>query len=113
MSAKHRRVKPGIGDVLEVPTRNGLRYGQYTHEHPEFGSLLRVIEGAHKIRPSDLARLVRGRTTFVTFFPIAEAVRRGIFEIVGRTRVPGADRSFPLFKAAGSRDVATRAGLEW
>lgn len=62
---------PVVGDVLELPTRNGPRHAQYTHHDPEFGALLRVIDRAYSERPSDLNKVVREPAAFVTFFPLA------------------------------------------
>lgn len=41
-----------IGGIVEIPTKNGLAYAQYTHNHtepPKYGQLLRVFEGTRKL----------------------------------------------------------------
>jgi hypothetical protein len=57
----HERVRPQIGDVIEIPTPRELAYAQYTQEHrepPRHGSLLRVLPGLYGRRPDDLRTLV-------------------------------------------------------
>ena len=46
-----RRRTPRLGDVPEFETSRGRVYLQYTHEHPDFGALARVLPGAHRERP--------------------------------------------------------------
>ena len=51
-----RRIRKKIGDVIEIPTSKGFAYVQYTHYHkdpPVYGSLIRVLEGFYKTRPSE------------------------------------------------------------
>ena len=57
------RVRKKIGDVIEIPTSKGLAYVQYTHYHqapPVYGSLIRVLKGFYKARPSEqeLAQII-------------------------------------------------------
>lgn len=60
----------GIGDIVEIRTPRGLAYAQYTHEPPQFGSLIRVLPGLYESRPSDPARLAREQHLWVTFLGI-------------------------------------------
>jgi hypothetical protein len=94
--------KVDIGDVVEIPTKLGNAYAQFSNYHsepPKFGALLRVLPGLFRERPIDFARLIAGKEVFSTFFPLQAAVNRGIVRIVGREPVPPHARKFPLFRA--------------
>ena len=95
------RVRPQIGDVIEIETPAGLAYAHYTHKHdvpPCWGALLRVLPGIHGIRPADFAPLVRERPIFMTFFPLGAACRRRIVRVVANETVPPHATPFPTFR---------------
>jgi hypothetical protein len=94
-----------IGDVVEIPTAKGLAYVQYTHYHkdpPEFGELIRILQGFYEKRPSreELEEIVKRPHRFSVFFPVKIAVTRGIFENIGHFEIPDFAREFPIFKEA-------------
>lgn len=93
-----------IGDVVEIPTRRGLAYAQYTHRVERWGSLLRVLPSFCPSRPERFDQLVLQPQRFVTFFPLQAAVSRKIFEIVDNQPVPPEAQAFPLFRKAGFVD---------
>jgi hypothetical protein len=98
----HERVRPQIGDVIEISTPRGLAYAQYTHEHreaPRYGSLLRVLPGLYERRPEDLRSLVEQEERFSVFFPLGAALARGILRIVGNVDVPVRKQPFPVFRS--------------
>jgi hypothetical protein len=101
-----------IGDIVEIPTANGLAYAQFNITHDDYGALLRVFPGFFKSRPSDFVELVQQPESFVTFFPLQAAVNRNIFEIVGNASVPAFAKPFPLFRT-GVVDPATRKVKTW
>jgi len=101
-----------IGDVAEIPTRHGLAYAQVSHDLPSYGPLLRVLPGFFERRPADLQALADQRASFVAFFPLKHAVRKGRFEIVARCRVPEFAQSFPLFRS-GFIDPKTGKVKTW
>lgn len=111
MQNKERR-RPKIGDVIEISTPNGLAYAQYTHEHPTYGSLLRVLPSLFEERPSQFSDLVQMPERFVTFFPLGPAVWRRIVTIVACERIPKRARDFPLFRT-GVRNPATGRVDTW
>ncbi|MCC6362149.1 MAG: hypothetical protein IT165_01415 [Bryobacterales bacterium] len=88
-----------LGDIIEIPTRNGLAYAQYTHQHPQFGGLIRVFDGLFQERPSDFSRLAESPVRFSVFFPVRGAVRRKTFEIAGRSEIAPHNREFPIFRS--------------
>src|SRR4051812_39293924 len=83
------------GDIFEIPTRKGLAYAQFTHAHPRYGALIRVLPGFFHARPGDFEQLVGHHESFVTFIPLQAAVNRGIFSIVANCSVPDFASSFP------------------
>ena len=93
-----------IGDVVEIPTRRGLAYVQYTHEVERWGSLLRVLPSFFPSRPDRFDQLVLQPHRFVTFFPLRAAVSRKIFEVVDNQPLSPEAQAFPLFRKAGFVD---------
>jgi hypothetical protein len=104
--------KPKVGDVVEVKTRRGLAYAQFTHKHPRYGALLRVFGTFHRSRPDDLRALVSESPSFHCFFPLGAAVARGIVAIAGSVDIPAQAKSFPCFRA-GVVDPATGRVAQW
>ncbi len=101
-----------IGDIVEFKAPTGIAYALYTHKHPMFGNLLRVYSRLYEGPLSDPAKGVSNSPTFSTFFPLQEAVDRGIVRLVGSTEVPESLRDFPVFRAA-MRDPRTGKVAAW
>ncbi|HEV2147519.1 MAG TPA: hypothetical protein VGR37_08980 [Longimicrobiaceae bacterium] len=87
-----------IGDIVEITTRKGLAYAQYTHKHPQFGALLRVLRGLHSERPANFHALAEEHPQFSTFFPLQAAWNRGIVQIVSNVPVAEHAAAFPIFR---------------
>lgn len=104
--------KAKIGDIIEIPTSKGLAYAQYTHQHPQFGGLIRVFDEIYKGRPENFSSLVNGQVRFSTFFPLQAAIKRGIYKVVAHHEVAGPNRSFPLFRN-GVADPKTKKVSVW
>jgi hypothetical protein len=102
-----------IGDVVEIATAKGLAYAQCTHQHKQWGELLRILPGFFGARPSGFAELVTQREAFVVFFPLKAAVSRKLVSIVGNEQVPLEAQKFPLFRAAGFVDRSGRVREWW
>jgi len=103
------------GDIIELKTSRGLAYLQYTHEHirpPQFGSLIRALEGFYLERPQDLEALARTGTRFRTFFPLKQAVNRGYMETIGNATIPPKYTPFPIFRN-GTPDPETKKVSNW
>jgi hypothetical protein len=109
--AKSKAVKSKIGDIFEVPTSAGLAYVQYTHTHPEQGTLIRVLPGIFPARPSDVCALASGDSVFVTFCPIDMGLKQG-WIAVGNCAIPESARPFPLFRY-GITSPATKKVAVW
>jgi hypothetical protein len=93
------RVRPRIGDVIEIPTPKGFAYAQFTHKPPQkYGALLRVLPGLFPQRPSDFAELVLQRPVFSTFFPLGAACNRGIVTVVASEAIPPHATALPIFR---------------
>ncbi len=105
-----------IGDVVEIPTKRGLAYAQYTHKHekpPRFGALLRILPGFFESRPKDINRLVHQKELFLVFFPLQAAINRGIFRIVGREALPTDAEAFPVFRCGNTNPKTGHIETWW
>jgi len=110
-----RRVRPKIGDLIEIPTPKGMAYAQYTHKHnnpPKFGPLLRVFPGLYDERPDDFSRIVNLKPQIITFFPLGAACNRKIVTIVSNEPVPEEAKAFPTFRS-GIRDREGKVNCWW
>jgi hypothetical protein len=101
-----------IGDVIEIQTRKGLAYAQFTHKHPRYSALIRVLPAFSEERPNDLRETVEKRARFVTFIPLQAAVNRSLLAIVANYPVPEEAQKFPLFRA-GMVDPRSRKVEVW
>lgn len=101
-----------IGSIIEIQTKLGLSYGQYTHQHPMMGGLIRVFDEVFQIRPCNLNKLVSGPVRFSTFFPVRAAIHRGIFKVIGHAEVAPHNSLFPLFRN-GTPDKETKTVDCW
>jgi hypothetical protein len=104
--------KPKFGDVFEIPTAKGLAYAQYTHQHPQFGGLIRVFDRLFSKRPESFDRLVHEPVRFSTFFPVRAAIMRGSFKIVGHAEIASQNKVFPVFRD-GVPDPKTKKVATW
>ena len=101
-----------IGDVVEIPTRSGFFYAQYTHSNPEYGTLIRVLEGVYPQRSHDLPALGLSATRYVLFCFLQSAVNRGLWTVIGNCPVPESSQHFPLFRS-GLNDPVTGVVKDW
>ncbi|HMU55304.1 MAG TPA: hypothetical protein PKA61_09870 [Nitrospira sp.] len=104
--------RPKIGDVVEIDTGQGLAYAHYSHQHPMYGALLRVFADRKAERPADLAAVVAGEPTFLTFFPLAAALKRQIVSIAGNVPLSEQAKRFPTFRD-GIADPRTGRVADW
>lgn len=91
--------RPRIGDVFEIPTKVGLTYAQYTHNHQaNYGELVRVFDKTFRKRPVDFEKLAEHPVRFSVFFPLGVAIHRRVFEIVAHLDVRADLQPFPTFR---------------
>lgn len=100
------------GDVFEIATKRGLAYAQFTHRHPQYSQLIRVLRGVFDTRPDDLSALVSADAAFVTFFPLDGASKKGVVELVAHYPIPPEALAFPVFRT-GIPDRTTRKVATW
>ena len=93
------RIRPRIGDVVEIPVAGGFAYAHYSHRHSRYGALLRVLKGIFDERPDDMSQIVDREYQFTTFFPLSAACREGIVTIVVNEDLPERAKEFPTFRA--------------
>jgi len=89
---------PKIGGIIEIQTKKGLFYAQYTHKHKQYGALLRIFDEPFQCRPTEFSVITSKPVRFSTFFPLRAALKRGIFEIVSNEPVPSELIPFPTFR---------------
>lgn len=106
-----QRIRPRIGDVIEIPTPRGLAYANFTHKHEKYGALIRVLPGLHETRPSDFAALVAQLPQFMAFFPTGSACSRCVVQVVAHEDIPQHSRNFPTFRS--SIRTSMRRGPWW
>jgi hypothetical protein len=100
-----------LGDVFETTTSRGRAYLQVTHKHPKYGFLVRVLPGFFNSVPN-IEELVGQEGRFVTFFPVAAAMKQGIVRRVATVPVPSHAHEFPLFRT-GVVDPRTGKVAVW
>lgn len=91
--------RPRIGDIFELRTPCGFGYIQYSHEHPEEGTLVRVLPGVFPERPAEIRRLAEDHRFFV-LYPVSAAVRAGAAEFVESAPVPEKYAALPRMRWA-------------
>lgn len=90
--------KAKVGEVIEIKTRKGLAYAQYTHESETDGSLIRVFEVLHARPLADLAEVVHSQVAFTTFFPVHAAIKQGLVRRVGQAEIAPENKKMPMFR---------------
>lgn len=106
-------VRVGIGDVIEIRTKDGLYYAQYTHKSQLMGNLIRVFDKSYAEPVKDFKEIVNGPVRFSTFIPLEEGVRRKVFGVVGNADVAPQYKSFPLFRAAAPNLEGGKGDIWW
>lgn len=99
-----KRKRPKLGDIIEIKTKKGLSYCQYTHNISNWGALIRVFKTKYNNQPVDFKLVINDEIQFSTFFPLGAACNRNIVTIVSNQPIPGELLKFPLFKAPGFID---------
>jgi hypothetical protein len=103
---------PKIGDVVEIVSKRGFAYAQYTQHHPEWNAVLRVFDRVFGERPSDWAMVVSLPVRFIVQFPLRSAVRQKAISVVGHAPVTPKNLDFPIFRR-GMADPATGKVHRW
>jgi len=102
-----KRIRKKIGDVYEIKTSKGLAYFQYNIENQKWGSLIRVLQGFYKTRPSyeEIYDLVKKPHRFQKFLYLMDAIKDQEIVHVNTYPVPEFAQNLPVFKA--SNDLKT------
>ena len=93
--------KVKLGDILQVLTSQGVAYAQVTHNHPDYGFLIRVFPGFYNKQPKDFSIVVDGEPQFSAFFVVQSAVNQGLLSVVANTPVSEKLQEFPMFRSRG------------
>lgn len=113
---KKSRVRPKVGDIIEIDTPDGFAYAQYTHNHrepPVYGELIRVWPGTFERRPNSFDALMERDEKFTTFCPLAASIKEGFCRIVENHEIPDRWVEFPLFKAGNENFETGRISNWW
>lgn len=105
-----------IGDILEIPTKKGRAYVQFSHYHetpPRMGAIIRALPGFFQDRPQEFQRLADQKELFYTLFPVQAAVNRKIFPVVGHATIPAHAKAFPLFRAGNTNPHSGKVEQWW
>lgn len=108
--------RPKIGDIIEIPTRSGFAYAQFTHKHNLYGALLRVYNTIYQTKQAldAIQSVVSVREPdFSVFFPLGAAVHRGIVSIVGNAPIPEKHKPFPLFRDGIANPETKKVEIWW
>jgi len=101
-----------LGDIIEIQTRRGLFYAQYTHKHRIDGELIQVSRRPFLFRPDNLNEVIQTDVGIITFFPLSAALRRRIFPRIRNLPIPPQRHSFPIFRIRGHIDRSGRV-TQW
>lgn len=71
-----------------------------------------MFDGLFPSCPNNPAELVNSSLRFSTFFPVAAAIKRGIFKVIGHHEVAPQNKPFPLFRD-GVPDPKTKKVAVW
>jgi hypothetical protein len=106
---------PQLGDVVELKTSDGFAYVQYTHEHPTYGELVRVLPGVYEARLDRraVASLLKEKTVFHSFVFLEESLKEPrLARVIGNFRIPRHAKAFPVFRD-GLPDPKTGEVTHW
>jgi hypothetical protein len=92
--------RASLGDIIEIQTKKGLNYAQFSHRYPTGGEIVRLLPGAFKERPLDFKWVETERELYYVCFPLQTAIHRGIFLIVGKAKIPEFCQEFPVLRIA-------------
>lgn len=112
MKKRHSN-RPKIGDVIEIPTRNGFAYAQYTHRNQLCGFLIRILPGVFPSRPSNFADLIEQTEADIAFVFLLDDLRNNLASIVAHQDVPERFRPFPMFRAGIVNPASGRVECWW
>ena len=105
-----------FGDIFELKTSKGLAYLQYVNEYtkpPNYGKLVRVLDGTFQDRPTDFKQLVKRKELFYTFIPLSVSVRRKDIQLVEHEEVTKEFKKMPIFRTEGINETRTGFVNQW
>lgn len=88
------------GDIVEIPTCDGLAYVQVTHDHPSYPQVIRAVPGLYPERPEDLLQLLSKPPAFVAMIPLEKALARLDInaKLAGHIEIHASQKVFPTFR---------------
>ena len=102
-----------LGDILEVHTDAGRAYMQYVHHKKPFGSLVQILPGLHREKPTSFSELLQSQDSYYAFLPLEVLVNESMISIVGHEDIPTQSRKFPVMRKRGRvRPISEGGGTE-
>jgi hypothetical protein len=95
--AKTIRIRPKLGDIIEIPLRQKYAYALYINYSKVFGELIRVLRSTHS-RQQEPGNLDIKDELFCCFFSVGIWTHRKDVRIIGATKLERSDKKMPLFK---------------
>jgi hypothetical protein len=105
--------KAEIGDIIEIQTKVGFAYAQFSNYHDDWGALLRILPGTFMKRVIDYRELVDAKEVFFTFFPLQAAINREIVKVAGHELVPSHAERLPLFRNGVPNPATGKVDVWW
>ena len=101
-----------IGDIIEIETKIGFFYAQYTHKDSTYGALLQIFDKNYETHLIEFPDLIQQNVRFSQFFPLNAALKKNIFTVVSNEKIREDLKPLPLFRL-GVRNPATKKVDVW
>jgi hypothetical protein len=105
-------MKAKISKIYEIKISQGYAYAIHTHDHAEYGSLLRVVKRIFEVRPESFDGFSHEEIQFSCFYPLKAAKKHSLVSEVGCIETPSHLTSFPVFRT-GLPDPVTKKVKKW
>lgn len=91
-----------VGDVVEIRTKLGFSYAQYTHRDARWGHLVRLLPFLFQQRPDFHEEILEEKPLYIIFLPLSRIVKLQIFPVVVNMPIPSHSKDFPIFRSSNS-----------
>ncbi|MCA9039234.1 MAG: hypothetical protein KDA65_02690 [Planctomycetaceae bacterium] len=106
------RKRPQIGDVIEIPTPEGIAYAWYTHKNEKWGEFIQIFKGLYPEPQSDLSNVLCQPLPYGTFYDLTWSIKQTEVRIVENVPLTEEQVKLPLFKKANC-ELRSWKALSW